>query len=74
MEFMNSLFAYIKDWQISGWMLIAVTIIVMAICFLLPIKKLNEWAKDHIPLLLIGSFMLYAAVDMATSIATKAGF
>lgn len=74
MEFMNSLFAYIKDWQISGWMLIAVTIIVMAMCFLLPIKKLNEWAKDHIPLLLIGSFMFYAAVDMATSIATKAGF
>ena len=72
--FITNIYNYITSVQMYTWMLIAVEVVVIGALFLLPSKKLNDYAKEHIPQIILGAFLIFAAVQFGAGMATQAGF
>ena len=70
----TNIYEYITSIQTYTWMLIAIEVVIVGALFLLPIKKLNDYAKEHIPQIILGAFLIFAAVQFGTDMATQAGF
>jgi hypothetical protein len=72
--FITNIYNYITSVQMYTWMLIAVEVVIIGFLFLFPIKKMNDYAKEHIPHIIIGAFLIFAAVQFGADMATQAGF
>lgn len=72
--FVTKIYGWITSIQPITWMVVVVVLILMGLMFLLPIKKLNDFAKEHIVLMIIGAFLVFAAVEIGQDMATSAGF
>ena len=66
--FITNIYNYITSVQMYTWMLIAVEVVIIGFLFLFPIKKMNDFANEHIP------HMIFAAVQFGADMATQAGF
>ena len=72
--FITNIYNYITSVQMYTWMLITVEVVIIGFLFLLPIKKMNDYAKEHIPHIIIGAFLIFAAVQFGVDMAEQAGF
>lgn len=72
--FITNIYNYITSVQMYTWMLIAVEVVIIGFLFLFPIKKMNDYAKEHIPHIIIGAFLIFAAVQFGVDMAEQAGF
>ena len=61
--FITNIYNYITSVQAYTWMLITVEVVIIGFLFLFPIKKMNDYAKEHIPHIIIGAFLIFAAVQ-----------
>lgn len=73
-KFVENIYNYFLEVQDVTWMILIVMGIIIGLMFLVPIKRVNDFAKEHIVLIIIGAFMIFAAVDLGTGMATSAGF
>lgn len=48
---------------------IAITIVVVGLCFALPVRRLNEFAKEHVFAIILGAILICGGTAIATSIA-----
>lgn len=66
------------DWTMSlqdvSWMPIAAAILFIGFMFLIPIKPLNDFAKNHVPLVMLGAFLIFCATDIGKDMSSSAGF
>ena len=72
--FITNKYNYITSVQAYTWMLITVEVVIIGFLFLFPIKKMNDYAKEHIPHIIIGAFLIFAAVQFGVDMAEQAGF
>jgi hypothetical protein len=72
--FITNIYNYITSVQAYTWMLITVEVVIIGFLFLFPIKKMNDYAKEHIPHIIIGAFLIFAAVQFGVDMAEQAGF
>lgn len=72
--FITNIYNYITSVQAYTWMLITVEVVIIGFLFLFPIKKMNDYAKEHIPHIIIGAFLIFAAVQFGVEMAEQAGF
>lgn len=72
--FITNIYNYITSVQMYTWMLIAVEVVIIGFLFLFPIKKMNDYAKEHIPHIILGAFLIFAAVQFGVDMAEQAGF
>ena len=72
--FITNIYNYITSVQMYTWMLITVEVVIIGFLFLFPIKKMNDYAKEHIPHIIIGAFLIFAAVQFGVDMAEQAGF
>ena len=70
----TNIYNYITSVQAYTWMLITVEVVIIGFLFLFPIKKMNDYAKEHIPHIIIGAFLIFAAVQFGVDMAEQAGF
>ena len=72
--FITNIYNYITSVQAYTWMLITVEVVIIGFLFLFPIKKMNDYAKEHIPHIIIGALLIFAAEQFGVDMAEQAGF
>lgn len=71
---MNGLYTYVTDFQPLVYILIASSLVVVGVMFIVPSEKSKEMAKGAIPWVVIGAGIVMLASQFATEMVSKFTF
>lgn len=66
-QIINPIYNYLLELQGDpAKAILIIGLILIGLALMFPIKKMNEWAKEHIVQILIGYALIVTAVEIAT--------